>query len=205
MLDKKKCFCSCWEKERFLLYLNLAISSGTTKDNFCKKKSSRTISEICKALLFCLSELTEFRTRFKMERNGWVSHLTVEEKDFTFNLIWEKHSIFWSWNWVIIPSAGVHNSNLMAGQKNFFDISKGQSWYVLTHSKGVFTQKRSKINKIWGFAGQIKSFCGPHLAHGPYVVHAWPSVLQYALNVVLILGMTNWFIIAHEQTLITLK
>ncbi len=24
-----------------------------------------------------------------------------------------------------------------------------------------------------GFAGQIENFRGPHLAHGPYVVHAW--------------------------------
>jgi len=40
--------------------------------------------------------------------------------------------------------AGVHNSNLMAGQKFFFDISKGQRWYVLTHSKGVFPKKEAK-------------------------------------------------------------
>jgi len=56
----------------------------------------------------------------------------------------------------------VHNSNFVAGQ----------SWYVLTHSKGVFIKGRSKINKIWGFAGQIKSFRGPHLARRPYIVHA---------------------------------
>jgi len=47
--------------------------------------------------------------------------------------------------------------------KFFFDISKGQRWYVLTHSKRVFSKKRSKINKIWGFAGQIKSFRGPRM------------------------------------------
>jgi len=58
----------------------------------------------------------------------------------------------------------------MVGQKKFLDTSKGQSCYVLTHSKGVFIEEKSKI---WGFAGQIKSFCGPHLARGPYVVHAW--------------------------------
>jgi len=58
----------------------------------------------------------------------------------------------------------------------FFVISKGQSWYVITLSMGVFAKERSKIHKIWGFVGQIKSFCGPHLARGPYVVHAWVNV-----------------------------
>jgi hypothetical protein len=51
--------------------------------------------------------------------------------------------------------------------KIFFDLYKCQIWYVLSHSKGVFTKERCKINQIWGFAGQIKSF------RGPYVVHAW--------------------------------
>jgi len=51
--------------------------------------------------------------------------------------------------------------------KIFFDTSKCQSCYILAHSKGVFIKERSKINQIWGLAGQIKSFCGP------YVVHAW--------------------------------
>ncbi len=46
------------------------------------------------------------------------------------------------------------------GGSNFFDTSKGQSCYVLTHSKSVFIRERSKI---WGFEGQIKSFCGPHM------------------------------------------
>ena len=30
-------------------------------------------------------------------------------------------------------------------------------------------------------------------------------VLQYAWNAVLILGQTSWFVIAHVQTLVTLK
>jgi len=45
---------------------------------------------------------------------------------------------------------GVHKSNLMAGQ-NF-------CLYLLTRSKGVFINATSKINKIWGCAGLIKSF-----------------------------------------------
>jgi len=36
----------------------------------------------------------------------------------------------------------------------------------LTHSKNFFIKERSKINKIWGFAGHIISF------RGTYVVHA---------------------------------
>jgi len=50
--------------------------------------------------------------------------------------------------------AGVHNSNLMAGQ-NFFCSNQGPKLIILTHSKGVFNKEISKINKIWGFAGQI--------------------------------------------------
>jgi len=60
----------------------------------------------------------------------------------------------------------LHNSNLAACQKFLFDISKGQSLYVLTHLKGVFIKETSKINKICSIAGQIKSF------RGLYVVHA---------------------------------
>jgi len=50
------------------------------------------------------------------------------------------------------------------GPKHFFDLYKGQRWYVLIHSKGVLTKERSKINKIWGFASQINSF-----------FHIWPA------------------------------
>jgi len=46
-------------------------------------------------------------------------------------------------------------------------MSKDQSWYVLTHSKGVFVKETGKIETIWGSGGQIIRF------HGPYVVHAW--------------------------------
>ncbi len=58
------------------------------------------------------------------------------------------------------------------GPKLFFDISKGKSYQVVTHSKNFLIKETSKINKIWGLAGQIKCFHGPHLACGPYVVHA---------------------------------
>jgi len=43
---------------------------------------------------------------------------------------------------------GVHNSNLMAGQKKFFDTSKGQNCYVLTHSKGFYIKERSKKQNL---------------------------------------------------------
>ncbi len=66
----------------------------------------------------------------------------------------------------------------------------------LTHSKGVFIKERSKINKIWGFAGHINSF------HGPYVVHAWSSytcfrMSRFVLRCVLI-DVTHIFF--HTQT-----
>jgi hypothetical protein len=34
------------------------------------------------------------------------------------------------------------------------------------------------MNKILGLAGQIKSFRGPDLARGPYVVHAWSKMFS---------------------------
>jgi len=65
----------------------------------------------------------------------------------------------------ILSSAGVHNSNLIAGPKFFFDISKGQSWYVLTHSKGVFIKRRSKMNQIGVSGARLKAPAG----------HIWPA------------------------------
>ncbi len=53
------------------------------------------------------------------------------------------------------------------GPKQKFWHIQGPKLFCLTHSTGVFIKERSKI---WGFAGQIKSFCWPHLARGPYVL-----------------------------------
>jgi len=57
---------------------------------------------------------------------------------------------------------------------------------MFEHIQRVFflIKERSKINKIWGFAGQIKSFWGTHLAHSdwPYVVHAWGSSLTMQIR-----------------------
>jgi len=72
-----------------------------------------------------------------------------------------------------IQTAGMHNSNLMAGHRNFFGIAESQIWYVLTHSKDVFIKRDSQANIISRLGGQINSFRGPHLACGPYVVHPW--------------------------------
>jgi len=63
--------------------------------------------------------------------------------------------------------------------KFFFDISNGQ---VLTHSKGVFFKETSKLNKIWGFVGQIKSLRGPHLTRGLYVAHAWSKPMTHSIE-----------------------
>ena len=57
-----------------------------------------------------------------------------------------------------------------------FHHTQGQKYYVFTHSKGAFIKERSLKDKI---LGQIKSFCGPHLARGPYVVHACSRVCLY--------------------------
>jgi len=49
--------------------------------------------------------------------------------------------------------------------------------------KGCFIIKEtSKINKIWGFAGRIKSFRMPNLARGPYFVHSWAQFHQHSTS-----------------------
>ncbi len=40
-------------------------------------------------------------------------------------------------------------------------------------SRGTVVLNLKVKKKLLSFAGQIKSFCGPHLARGPYVVLAW--------------------------------
>ncbi len=65
----------------------------------------------------------------------------------------------------------VHNSNLMAGQKFFVVPFKGQNLHVHTFLKYFFKGICKLKSKILGFAGQINSLRGPHLAREPYVVH----------------------------------
>ncbi len=79
-----------------------------------------------------------------------------------------------------LSNSVMHNSNLMEGPQFFFWLIQGPKWYVLTHSKGVFIIETSKIKRIWGFAGHIKSFRGPHLARGPCVVHAWSNYFNHS-------------------------
>jgi len=67
--------------------------------------------------------------------------------------------------------AGMHNSNLMAGQKVLLKHSRARlvKFFQFLY---CLHQKSSQILVNLGFAGQIESFRGPHLARGPYVVHA---------------------------------
>jgi hypothetical protein len=84
-------------------------------------------------------------------------------------------------------------TQIHGGPKIFFDKSKGQSWYVLTYSKGVFTKERSEINKIYGFVDHIKSFRGPHLARGPYVVDAWSNKWNQNMAAFTSAGKNTWW------------
>ena len=93
------------------------------------------------------------------------------------------HLLCWS-------KAGVHSSNLMAGQKFRFAIFKAQKWYGFTPSNCVSIIQTRKKNKNFGCAGQIKSFRGPQLARGVYVVHAWSKVILSGVNFTLILWAT---------------
>jgi len=112
----------------------------------------------------------------------------------TICLLWQYITSFgWKKTCFCLSKPGVHNSNLTAGQNIFLDISKGQSWYLLTHSKGVFIKETGKINKICNIAGQIKSFRGPHLACGPYVVTNQGKLLTK--------HKVPWFVVRLELTL----
>jgi hypothetical protein len=62
-------------------------------------------------------------------------------------------SNFIVYNYQGVSRSGVHNSNIMSGEKFFFDLSKDQRWYVLTHSKGVFPKKKKQNKQILGFRG----------------------------------------------------
>jgi len=79
-----------------------------------------------------------------------------------FNITWTSTRACHPYN-VGLSRAGVHNSNLMTGPNFFFDTSKGQPKLLCfnTFKECFYIKGRSKI---WGFAGQIKSFCGPHFA-----------------------------------------
>jgi len=64
----------------------------------------------------------------------------------------------------------------MAGQKFFLTCPRAKV-DMFQHIQRVFLTKK-ETKKTWGIAGQIKSFCGPHLARGPYVVHPWFKVTK---------------------------
>jgi len=67
---------------------------------------------------------------------------------------------------------GMLNPDFMAGQKMLLKHLLARLVNCLKII--VFPLKSSQIDVNLGFAGQIKSFCGQHLARGPYVVHACP-------------------------------
>jgi len=101
-----------------------------------------------------------------------LKHIIKSVQKFT---LWTM-DLLTNWRWLISSFKPIEYFRILLYQgcttqiswraTNFFPLSKGQSWYVVTRSKSVFIKEGSKINKMWGFAGQIKSF------RGPYVVHA---------------------------------
>ncbi len=48
--------------------------------------------------------------------------------------------------------------------------------HVFTHTSEVFYERNNIYKQYYGFFGSEKSFRGPLLARGPYVVHAWVNV-----------------------------
>jgi len=73
----------------------------------------------------------------------------------------------------LLVFARVHNSNGHAGPKNFFWHIKGPKLLGCNTFKKCFYQRNKQNKQNVGLRGQIKSVPGPHLARGPYVVHAW--------------------------------
>ncbi len=61
----------------------------------------------------------------------------------------------------------VHNSGPMAAKQIFLNVQV--PYHIIFYAYNVFIIKQAKIV---GFSGQIKSFRGPHLACGPYAMHA---------------------------------
>jgi hypothetical protein len=60
------------------------------------------------------------------------------------------------------------------GQKIHFNVQRPNIISFFTNKKDVFF--KSKLNK------QNLQFCGPHLARGLYVVHAWPKVIIFKVK-----------------------
>jgi len=65
---------------------------------------------------------------------------------------------------VCLFRTGMHNTNLMAGQKKKFETLRAETTMLLTCSIGVSIKQTSKKQESLCFAGHIKSFRGPHLA-----------------------------------------
>ncbi len=65
----------------------------------------------------------------------------------------------------------------------------------LTQIRDFFNRRNELKTKFWHAADQISSFCGPHLARGPYVVHAWSKL---KINLILKRFVNKWrHILAH--------
>ena len=67
---------------------------------------------------------------------------------------------------------GVHNSNLWSGPKNFRHIKGPKLMYFCTF-KMCFYERNNLNKENFEIAGRNKSFSGPLVACGPYVVLAW--------------------------------
>jgi len=126
--------------------------------------------------------------KFQYITRSWL-HKPILRKVF-FLVIWWFHSVVIFFSNVTNTQARVNV--LKQGWTTQISWGPNGPWggthprakvVMFEHIQRVFSIKeRSKINKIWGFAGQIKSFCGPHLARGPYVVHACESSLTVQIR-----------------------
>ena len=76
-----------------------------------------------------------------------------------------------SFEWLV--RSGVDNSNLRRARKIEFK-QRPKCFYPFR----CYIKQTSWADEILGFAGPIRSFRGPHLAGGPYVVHPWVRLWQ---------------------------
>jgi hypothetical protein len=91
-------------------------------------------------------------------------------EDFTVTQIRVIQKVFFSLKKETIVIRRGAQLKFHGGPKNFFVMFKDQNLNVL-HVKKTMKETINK-SKMLDFVDQIKSLRGPHLARGPYVVHA---------------------------------
>ena len=104
----------------------------------------------------------------------WSSE-TIHSSEDRINI----QSVQWDSNVTEVVLKGLYQgctTQIICGPKIFFRQSWGPKLIYLYEKFAFMYCKTYDIQSLLGSAGQISSLCGPHLARGPYVVHAWSKI-----------------------------